>query len=381
MVLFENKAQCCGCGVCSEVCPRHAIEMKSDEEGFLYPEIDSERCVDCGLCKDRCAFQKRGEGALSAPITCYAARHADESVRAGSQSGGAFSALSDYVLDHGGAVYGVVLNGEFAAIHARATDRSGRDAQRGSKYIQSVLHPILQALREDAKKGLPIVFTGTSCQIAAAQSYLGTVDQSNVYYVDILCHGVPSPMVWKDYLKWLEKEKNQPIRKVVFRDKEAGGWHQRVETIEFQDEKIAAKTFGNLFYDHCILRPSCYDCPYTKTERISDLTIGDCWGLDKNAPELDDNKGMSLITVNTRKGETLLEPVKDSLVCYPIELSQYMQQPLRTSAEKPSLRAKFWKDYASQDFAYIYRKYASDKARSRNKKVERLKRSIKKLFK
>lgn len=204
----DDKYSCCGCGACEASCPVGAITIGPDEEGFLYPSVDAARCVECGKCLKICAFRADRDNPYphgdAAAVRTYAVRHIDEGVRAKSRSGGIFTALSDENLRDGGVVYGCVMDGVLVARHVRAEDVAGRDAMRGSKYIESDMRGVFPLVEADLKTGREVLFSGTSCQVAGLRSYLKR-DYANLLCVDIVCHGVPSPKVWADYVAWVER--------------------------------------------------------------------------------------------------------------------------------------------------------------------------------
>ena len=210
MIDIKDKHDCCGCTACSSVCPQKAITMKPDDLGFLYPKVDKTKCTNCGLCDKVCAFNDNYDKTLniSEPIA-YAARHKDMSEMMKSRSGGAFAVLSDYILGNGGVVYGAGYEGHFVVKHKQATTKEERDEFRGSKYVQSDLSGIFQQIKEDLKEGLTVLFSGTPCQTAGLNSFIGKALRQNLYLVDIICHGVPGPYVWRDYLAYLEKKYNK----------------------------------------------------------------------------------------------------------------------------------------------------------------------------
>ena len=240
----------------------------------------------------------------------FAVKHKDESTRAASRSGGIFTALSDQVLSNGGVVYGCVLTDKFDAVHIRADNEEDRNRMRGSKYIQSKLGDTFKSVRADLDAQKSVLFSGTSCQVAGLKKYLGK-EYKNLLCVDIVCHGVPSPKVWKEYLYWQEKKHKSKIVKVDFRNKKDYGWRAHKETLICENGKSVDSTvFTTLFYGHGILRPSCYECPYKSVMHPGDITIADYWGIEKAAPEFDDNKGVSLVLVNSEMGALILNSVK-----------------------------------------------------------------------
>lgn len=287
----------------------------------------------------------------------YAVKHIDENIRSASRSGGIFTALSDLILADGGIVYGCALTEDFTAVHIRAENAAERNRMRGSKYIQSKLGDTFKNVQKDLEAGKSVLFSGTSCQVAGLKQFLRK-DYSNLFCLDIVCHGVPSTVVWERYLHWQEQKNHGKAVKVDFRNKKDFGWRDHVETIGFENGKSTnSRVFRNLFYGHMILRPSCYECPYKSVMHPGDITIADYWGIEKVAPEFDDNKGVSLVLVNNEVGEKALERVKGKLVCKQTELEDSMQPPLKAPFSKPENREQFWNDFQNKSFEYVATKY------------------------
>ncbi len=310
----------------------------------------------------------------------YAVKHKDEEIRAASRSGGIFTALSDLVLADGGIVYGCVLTENFTAVHIRAESVVERNRMRGSKYIQSKLGDTFKNVQKDLEDGKSVLFSGTSCQVAGLKQFLKE-EYDNLFCVDIVCHGVPSISVWKSYLHWQEQKNHGKAVKIDFRNKKDFGWHDHVETIEFENGKSASsRVFRNLFYGHMILRPSCYECPYKSVMHPGDITIADYWGIEKAAPEFDDNKGVSLVLVNNKAGENAFERVKDKLIWKRTELKDSMQPPLKAPFPKPDNRERFWDDFRNKPFEYVAKKYGGIGLKNDVKTfLRKIKRKIKKL--
>lgn len=287
----------------------------------------------------------------------YAVKHKDESIRAVSRSGGVFSALSDQVLLEGGVVYGCALTEDFVAIHIRAESAEERNRMRGSKYIQSKLGDTFKKVQEDLCFGRKVLFSGTSCQVAGLRNFLGG-NYDNLLCVDIVCHGVPSRKVWKEYLHWQELKNHSSIVAVDFRNKRDFGWRAHVETIHLKNGKsVNSKVFTTLFYGHAVLRPSCYSCPYKSVMHPGDITIADYWGIEKAAPEFDDNKGVSLVLVNNEIGQKIFEQTRKHLVLKQTKLEDSMQPPLKAPFPEPENRMQFWNDFKFKSFKYIVKKY------------------------
>ncbi len=289
--------------------------------------------------------------------TVFIAKHADDSIRDKSRSGGIFTALSDYMLDMNGIVYGCRLTDEFEAIHDRATTKAERNSFRKSKYIQSDLKQTFRKARNDLKEGKSVLFSGTSCQIAGLKSFCKGLDSGMLICIDIICHGVPSPKVWLDYLRYSEKRYNGKVTKVEFINKSKYGWSAHYETLWIDGIEYDSKIFTHLFADHNILRPACFKCPYKSVEHPGDITIGDAWGVKEANPEFYDNKGVSLVIINNEKGKTFFDEAKKNCIYKLINIEDYMQYPLVRSYEKPKMRVEFWKDYNKMSFGKIVNKY------------------------
>lgn len=287
----------------------------------------------------------------------YAVRHRDDSVRMSSRSGGIFTALSDIVLENKGVIYGCVLNKEFQAEHFRAETRQERDRMRGSKYIQSNVGDTFKAVKDDLIKGKQVLFSGTSCQIAGLKLYLKQ-DYENLLCIDIVCHGVASPLIWKNYLEWQQKRNQDCIRAVDFRNKKEFGWRAHVESLFFDGGKVVhSKIFTSIFYQHSALRPCCYHCPFKSVMHPGDITIADYWGIEKAAPEFDDNKGVSLVLVNNTRGTDWFELCKNTLVWKKTRLEDSMQPPLERPFDEPEDRGKFWSDFYNLRFEDFLKKH------------------------
>ena len=360
MIKITDKSQCCGCTACASVCAHDAITMQPDAMGFLYPMADETKCVECGLCEKVCAFNDNYDTSLNFPQPdAYAARHKDMEEVKTRRSGAAFIALSDYVLEQGGVVYGVGYTDHFRVIHKRATTKEQRDEFKGSKYVQSDLTGVFRQVKKDLKDGLTVMFSGTPCQTAGLNSYIGKKLREKLILVDIVCHGVPAPYLWRDYIAYLEKKQGDKICWVNFRDKQKFGWAAHHETFKFVNGG-GKMSFTYLFYQHIMFRPSCGKCHYANTKRPSDITIADFWGWEKTDPNINaDNKGVSLVLVNTEKGRELFEAVKDQMTVIPAKLEDCLQSNLCRPSLESHLRCKFEKDYRKYGFKYVYYRYGN----------------------
>ena len=289
----------------------------------------------------------------------YAVVHNSEEIRMNSRSGGVFTALSDYILDRGGVVYGCIQAEDFTASHIRTDNKEERDLMRGSKYVQSELGDALKMFADDMKAGKEILFSGTSCQIDAAKRIAGKYDK--VLYVDIVCYGVPSPQLVKKYILWQEQKKGGKVTNFEYRNKREFGWNSHWETLTFDDGKrVSSKIYTECFNSNLAIRPACYECPYKKIMHPGDITIADYWGIEKNAPEMDDNKGVSLVMINSDRGIFAFEKIKKDIVYKQTNIENSLQPSLIEPYSKPKKREKFWHDLNTKNFDYIVKHYTSN---------------------
>lgn len=358
-LLFDSVKNCCGCGACKDICPRNAIAMVR-KGGFDYPQIDPQRCVECGLCEKVCTFQREKDNQPNS-IVAYACRHS-VGVRMRSSSGGIFTAVSDWILNRGGVVYGAAFDSNMVLRHARAAESGLRDAMRGSKYIQSSTVGIFPQVKADLKAGIPALFVGTPCQVSALKAYLGR-EEENLFCIDVICHGVPSPEVWSCFVSYLEDKYKGKLVNYAFRNKEVA-WRHYSPVATFADGRSVGAndhtgSFIELFrYDVC-MRPSCTVCRYASGHREGDLTIGDFWGIENVLAHLDDGKGVSAILVNSEKGEALLRSVAPEVELTPCSPSDVAaKQPNLSRPSQSSNKAEsFQTDINSKPFNDVLKKY------------------------
>lgn len=379
MIQIKDKADCCGCTACASVCAHDAITMEPDVMGFLYPVVNQSKCVECGLCEKVCAFNEHYDTSRNLPKPdVYAARHKDMKEVETSRSGAAFIAISDYVLRNGGVVYGAGYTDHFRVVHKRATTKEERDEFKGSKYVQSDLRGVFRHVKNDLKSGQTVLFSGTPCQTAGLNAYIGRNLREHLMLVDIVCHGVPGPNLWRDYLAYLEKKHGDSICGVNFRDKQEYGWAAHRETFRFANGR-GKISFRYLFYQHIMFRPSCGQCHFTNTKRPSDITIADYWGWEKTDPNINkDDKGISLILVNTEKGREIFDSIKDDMIVIPAKLEDCLQPNLQHPSVLHKKWRKFESDYEREGFEYVVRKYWEDNWKKKLRKFcGRIKRKLK----
>lgn len=354
MIHIEKPENCSGCTACQSICGHDAIHFKRDALGFIYPQVDSSKCVNCGLCEKVCAFNDDYDTSrnYTAPIV-YGVRHKeiDEVMR--SRSGATFVAISDYVLKNGGVIYGVGFRDDLTVCHKRATNKIERDEFRGSKYVQSDLTGIFKQIRQDLINGKTVMFVGTPCQTAGLNSYIGKKLRNNLILVDIICHGVPSNNLWLEYVKYIEEIHKSKIRVVNFRDKKMFGWDSHRETYLFENEDTFKPVESN-FYNRIFLRKSCGVCHYCNTKRPSDITIGDFWGWERTNISLNnDNMGLNILLINTPLGNEIFNAIKGELVFLKIDDDSYKQPNLCAPTKMHPYRDLIEKDYSNKGFEYI----------------------------
>ena len=290
----------------------------------------------------------------------YAVKHKNDGIRCESRSGGVFTALSDVILSNKGVIYGCVLDKNLEVIHIRAETEGDRNRMRGSKYVQSKLGDTFKHIKNDLIDGRLVLFSGTSCQVAGLKSFLGK-NYERLLCIDIVCYGVPSAKLLESYLQWQMKRNRKKITWVDFRNKKDFGWSDHVESLYTETgDKINSRVYTQLFCGLNGMRPSCYKCLWKSINHPGDITIGDYWGIDKAVPEFNDNKGVSLVFVNSEKGTKFFEQIEEDIIWKQTRIEKCMlQKPLVEPYEEPESRERFWKDFNNKDFEYIARKYTN----------------------
>lgn len=308
MINITDKRGCCGCGACAQRCPRHCITMQSDKEGFVYPVVDTKQCSDCGLCDKVCPVMNQQPE--QAPVATYAAINSDQAVREESSSGGIFTLLAEKTINNGGVVFGAAFNDKWQVAHTYANEINDIKKFRGSKYVQSRIGGSYAMAEKFLKDGKEVLFSGTPCQIAGLKRFLRK-EYKNLKTVDFVCHGTPSPLVWEKYLDEVCSANGiATISDIQFRNK-TEGWKKFSLQITYTGndgkKKIFRETlddniFMNCFLNNFCLRPSCYSCPTRSGKSGSDITLGDLWGAQEICPEIDDDKGLSLVLLRKECG-------------------------------------------------------------------------------
>ena len=300
MIILKDKNNCCGCGACANRCPHKCISMSYDKDGFIHPEIDTKNCIDCGLCKKVCPVNNKS-GKAKEPLDIIAAFNKDDKVRQSSSSGGLFTLFAEWIIDSKGIVFGAAYNEKWEVSHISIEKKEDISKLRGSKYVQSFIGDTYSQAEKELKKGRLVLFTGTPCQIAGLHSFLGR-HYNNLILIDVLCHGVPSSRVFQLYIR--EKSNKKDIYYINMRSKKEG-WKNYHFDINEYSVIYKNDTYMEAFLRNLILRPSCYKCLFKNGKSYSDISLGDFWGVKEYHKQIDDDKGLSLVLINTERGKQL----------------------------------------------------------------------------
>lgn len=332
MIKISKKSDCCGCGACMQKCPKKCISLTEDEQGFLYPSVNEDICVNCGLCEKVCPVLNKWN--TKTPTKIFACKNTNEEQRLISSSGGVFIIIAENVINRGGVVFGARFDSNWNVIHSYTERKEELSDFQGSKYVQSRIGDSYQKCKKYLDEKREVLFTGTPCQIAGLKHYLGR-GYDNLLTVEVMCHGVPSPRVWRDYLTSIQRPKGagagkntvlsslnetSSIEGISFRDKQTG-WKKYGFVVRYSAESREAEKFGmpsvnnelreyhknNLFMKgflkNLYLRPSCFECPAKGGSSKADLSLGDFWSVDSYIPDYNDDKGITLVYINSVKGE------------------------------------------------------------------------------
>lgn len=367
--MYSKREDCSGCCACAAACPHGAIRMAADGMGFRYPVIDSSLCVKCGLCDHVCSFKPVARDTQPEAVAVRFPQHLSAS-----QSGGAGYALMRKEIEAGGVVYGACMDGDFVVRHHRADTLEALEPMRLTKYVQSDMDLIPGQVLQDLKEGRHVLFTGTPCQCAGVGSLCAPY-RDKLILVDIICHGVPAPRVWKGFLEWNESRQADKIKEAVFRDP-SQGWHSARTLLVFESGKrIHSDSYYFLYMKELISRPSCGTCPFASTLRPGDITIGDSWGIEAAHPGFaDDNRGCSLVLLNTSRGQAYFADIGQGCVRKEVDLREFLQLNLKSPSHPSPKAARCEKDFVRRGFPFIEARYGDE---SPSNRLERFYKKVK----
>ena len=359
--VYFNKANCCGCTSCYSICPMDAIKMIEDTEGFYYPFINKSKCIECKMCKEVCPLNNKATR-NNKPLKLFGVKNGNTE-RMKSSSGAMFTALSNYIISQNGVVFGVKFDKNYEVIHSYALSKKECERFRGSKYVQSNLGECFKDVCSFLKSNRFVLFSGTPCQCDGLKRYImkKNVSSKKLILCDVICHGAPSPRVWNDYLSFIQKKSS--IESYKFRDKRFG-WHGDNISVKYKNGKERVNTpklkiFTNLYFGNYITRKCCETCPYTSFSRISDITIGDFWGIEHANPAFDDNKGVSLVIANTAKGNLIIKKVIDKLEWFETTMNACKQEQLSHPYLPAENRSEFWHYYQKNGLVAASKKFGN----------------------
>ena len=373
MIEIKEKSQCCGCTACSSICPKKAIVMKKDEEGFRYPIIDKSKCINCELCEKVCPIKNAKEN--KKVQNAYIFQNSDDRIRRESTSGGAFTAIAEYVIENNGIVYGAIFDDKYNVIHKGIDKKEELYKFRNSKYVQSEIGNCYCEIKKYLDSEKLVCFSGTSCQVEGLKNYLRK-NYENLVLVDVVCRAVPSPLIWKKYLDMRQRQ-YKDISRIMFRDKYYGYKYSNLSIYNKDNDKkqeyhkgVDSDPYLRAFFSNICDRPSCYDCRFKKLHRESDITIWDCFEVEKYNKCFDDDKGTSRVLVHTDKGRNIINLLSKKNKVQEIDVEKATNGFLAMfqSVKKNGKREQFFEDANQLTDEELFNKYFADTI---NVKIER----------
>lgn len=353
MIQISDKHNCCGCSACAQRCPKQCITMQEDNEGFLYPKVDESLCIGCGLCENICPEQN--QYGKRTPIQSFAAINKNDLIRLQSSSGGVFSLLAERAIEEGGVVFGACFDDHWQVVIDYTETKEGLASFRGSKYVQARTGETYKQCEKFLKEGRKVLFSGTPCQIAGLKHLLNK-EYDNLLTVDVACHGVPSPLIWRDYLSTIAPISD--ISKINFRDKSTS-WRGYSISIDHDKkcfiERARENKYMFAFTHNFIIRPSCFHCHAKAGQSGSDITLADYWGVQHLIPNMDDNQGTSFVCCWTENGAAFLEKIEMKKMIADYDKSIQYNPCIYISTVEPQGREAFWKDYYSTGISALQR--------------------------
>lgn len=339
-----------GCAACFNICPKDAITMHEDNEGFKYPKINKEKCINCGLCEKVCPMINKAKSNNFERPKVYAAWSKSKDIRLDSTSGGLFSEFANKILEKQGYICGAIYNKEWKVEHLLTNDKNELKNIRSSKYLQSNINATFREIKDKLNENKKVLFCGSPCQVAGLKNYLNK-QYDNLYTCDFICRGMNSPKIFKMYIEDLEEKYKSKVKKIKFKNK-TYGWHNFSTKIDFENGK---KYIGNRYIDSfmvgylqytAFMRPACYECRFKGLPRKGDITLADFWGIEKINKDLDNDMGTSMILINSKKGQTLFDEIKQNIVCMEIDSEDVFNDNVCTykSPEKTKARELVFKN-------------------------------------
>lgn len=376
-ICIDEKSDCCGCTACKNICPKGAIEMVEDSEGFRYPKINKEKCIDCGLCKKTCPILNNRKE-VKHEQNGYVINNKDNTVREESTSGGAFSAIANYVISNGGYVFGAAFEKDFTVTHQCVDNEKDLAKFRNSKYVQSNPKDTFKKVKDLLKENKLVCYSGTPCQIEGLRNYLQK-DYENLILVDVVCRAVPSPKLLRTYLKYIKENKlnNEEIERVTFRDKSKYGYKYTLMTVKSENniyqEGIDTDPYLRAFFSGLAIRPSCENCKFKKQYRVSDFTMWDCFNIEVFNKKMDDNIGTTRLLVHSNKGKKVFESIKKDLEYMAIDSTLLISdsKELVKSTKINNNRPNFFQDLVNLDYQSVNKKYLPNTLKTRFERIAR----------
>lgn len=361
MINIKYKENCMGCSACVNICPSKCISMLPDNEGFCYPKVELQKCIKCNQCEKVCPILNEIQcNNFFDNTTAYAAINREESIRLKSASGGVFSLLAEKIIDDfGGTVFGAAFDDEYDVFHIGVNDKETLQSLYSSKYVQSNINDCYRNVKKMLDEGNTVLFSGTPCQIGGLRLFLQNKDYDKLYTVDFICHGVPSPDVWRNYLSCIKKKYGK-ISNVSFRSKKKG-WKNSGFCVFCDDinksvyEKKMKNKYLRGFLKNLYLRPSCHNCKFKQPVHAADLTLADLWGARYISPKLYDDKGCSLVIINSDKGKRIFDCIKDGAVYEHVKFADAMfhNTAILKSATAHCNRKEFFDRYKQEDICKL----------------------------
>lgn len=386
MIKIDDKSKCCGCSACANICPKNCIIMKPDEEGFFYPVTNAAECVACGLCEKVCpVIQSLNNRKAGAVLDTFGGNTKDERLRENSSSGGIFGMLAKSFFADSGVVIGAAFSDDFYSVrHICIETKDELYRLQGSKYLQSEINDTYKKVKDFLWQGRKVLFTGTPCQVAGLKAYLGN-EYDNLFTQDVICHGTPSPMIWKKYVQYRESVSGGAVQRMSFRHKKYG-WKTYSVFFEFSNnteyvKNLSVDPYMQVFLRNIDLRPSCYDCAFKNGTSGSDITLADYWGVQSENPELDDDKGTSLVIVHTQKGVEMFQKIQSEVNCKSVDFEKAIKHnpSYYESVYLPEKRESFFEEVQNEEIDVVMKEYVptiSIIQKAKNK----IKRIIKKIY-